>query len=77
MKKTALVLGIFSLVMVATSFVNPATVLNNKNCIATDGSGGQKTGGTGTRKQDVQSAQIQLKSFAAVSQSTRTTIKLD
>lgn len=74
MKKTALVFGIFSLVLVA-SFANPATVSNNKNKVALDGGGGQLT--RPTRKVDFHSEKIQLKSFASASQATRSTVKLD
>jgi len=65
MKKTALTFGLFTLVMVATSFANPENISSSKSgnkYIATD-IDGQFTG-HGKRKQDFQSnnlvAQINL-----------------
>ncbi|WP_202700466.1 hypothetical protein [Flavobacterium sp. UGB4466] len=86
MKKAALVLGIFSLVMVSTSFSSPE-VPNNLSASAVffDGSifGGGATN-QGRQKADVaslasnlKSNSKQLSSFASDSQSTRMTVKVD
>jgi hypothetical protein len=86
MKKTALTLGLFSLVMVATSFANPVvTNSSNTNNIDInfdiDGTGGQ-SGRDGTRKLDVynsslNSAENQFNSLSVASQSSRSTVKVD
>lgn len=86
MKKTALTFGLFSLVMVATSFTTPATsTSSNKGIINTtlETDGGQKGTGNG-RKLDVYSSSDQVNSlnnesnsFGSDSQSSRSRIKLD
>lgn len=48
MKKTALTIGLFSLVVVATSFANPSESTNS-----IDPKGGYTGGGAGSKKQDV------------------------
>ncbi|MCP2028211.1 hypothetical protein L1276_003379 [Flavobacterium sp. HSC-32F16] len=84
MKKTALTFGLFSLVMVATSFANP-TQVTSKSKIGIDidiDLGGEY--GKNKRKQDVYSSPNQfdlnngqLNSFASDSQLTKSRIKLD
>jgi len=86
MKKTALTLGLFSLVMVATSFANPIVTnsanTNNINInFDIDGTGGQ-SGRDGTRKLDVynsslNSSENQFNSLSVASQSSRSTVKVD
>ncbi|KUJ61464.1 hypothetical protein AR687_12315 [Flavobacteriaceae bacterium CRH] len=79
MKKTALTIGLFSLVMVATSFTTSEIVSSN---VAIDGGGQQ---GLDKRKQDVyatsnnqlNSSDNQLNSFSSDSQLTRSRIKVD
>lgn len=78
MKKTALTIGLFSLVAVTTSFTTPQIVSSN---VAIDGGGQQ---GINKQKQDVyatsnqlNSLDTQLNSFASDSQSTRSRIKVD
>lgn len=84
MKKTALTFGLFSLVMVATSFATPV-VKNSKISIDisadSDGTAGTKTG---RRKGDDVIGKVAelnksnaLSSFNAESQSTRNTVKID
>ncbi len=82
MKKAALTFGLFSLVMVATSFANPATTNNDTtiNSLYGDGTAGQQ--GPNTRKLDVYSTGNQSslnlnQSFGSESQSAGRTIKLD
>lgn len=85
MKKTALTLGLFSLVMVATSFANPVVTNSsdsqNKAMIMDVDFGGQAGR---TRKVDVydssnqlNAASNQLNSFSSDSQDVRSTIKVD
>jgi hypothetical protein len=86
MKKTALTLGLFSLVMVATSFANPVVTnsssTKNTAMIIDIDLGGQA--GRDGRKLDVQNtsnqlntAGSQLNSFSSASQSARSTVKVD
>ena len=82
MKKTALTIGLFSLVMVTTSFTTPELVSSD---IAIDGNGlGGQQGMNRGSKQDLyrtsnqsNSIDTQLNSFVADSQSTGSRIKLD
>jgi hypothetical protein len=90
MKKAALTFGLFSLVMVATSFATPEKKVSHSYAdntieigIGTDGSGngGQRTG-NGRKTDEYTSSQLksasnQLNSFASDSQSTRSRVKLD
>ncbi|WP_264535472.1 hypothetical protein [Flavobacterium sp. N1736] len=78
MKKTALTIGLFSLVVVTTSFTSPQIVTSN---VAIDGGGQQ---GINKQKQDVYATSNQLNSldsklnsFASDSQSTGSRIKVD
>lgn len=75
MKKTALTIGLFSLVVVATSFANPDNdKLNTKGIVtpfAVDGTGGQKTGTD--RRQDF----TNTKTFASNSQFITPSRKID
>ncbi|OIV43586.1 hypothetical protein [Flavobacterium johnsoniae] len=84
MKKTALTFGLFSLVMVATSFANP--VVTNSPAekgidisFDTDGSqqgrNGRKSDYTGSAQEN--SSNNQFKSFSSESQLTKSRIKLD
>ena len=85
MKKTALTFGLFSLVMVTTSFTTPTlpNSLNAKNTaiIIEIDLGGQA--GRDGRKLDVQNTSSQLNSsnqsnsFSSSSQSARSTAKVD
>lgn len=86
MKKAALTFGLFSLVMVATSFATPEktsrSYADNTIDIGTDGTGNQKTTGNGRKTDEYTSSQLnsasnQLNSFTSDSQSTRSKIKLD
>ncbi len=77
MKKTALTFGLFSLVMVATSFAAPTTSLAEPDTII-----GQSTGRDGGRKVDFHTTTNDLKNnqseaFSQDRQSLRNTIKLD
>ena len=82
MKKTALTIGLLSLVMVTTSFTTPELVSSD---IAIDGNGlGGQQGMNRGSKQDLyrtsnqsNSIDTQLNSFVADSQSTGSRIKLD
>ena len=82
MKKTALTIGLFSLVMVTTSFTTPELISSD---IAIDGNGlGGQQGMNRGSKQDLyrtsnqsNSIDTQLNSFVADSQSTGSRIKLD
>lgn len=85
MKKAALTFGLFSLVMVATSFATPETNLssNNKMDVSfADGGGGATN--QGRKKADFTSTVIesnlnnnQLNSFVNDSQSKRMIVKFD
>lgn len=84
MKKTALTFGLFSLVMVATSFANPTQVTSkSKTGIDIDiDLGGEY--GKSKRKQDLYGSSNQfdinnrnLNSFASDSQLTKSKIKVD
>lgn len=86
MKKTALTFGLFSLVMVATSFANPvvtnASSKKNMAIITIDpGLGGQA--GRDGRKLDVQNtskklnASNELNSLSSSNQSGRSIVKVD
>ncbi|QOG03337.1 hypothetical protein [Flavobacterium sp. MDT1-60] len=87
MKKTALTLGLFSLIMVATSFANPVVTnsSDSKNtAMIIDIDLGGQSGRDGTRKLDVynssnqlNAASSQLNSFSSDSQAVRSTIKVD
>lgn len=81
MKKTALTFGLFSLVMVATSFANPKTSSSSKGIInttlETDGGGDASQRGKNGKKLDVHNVSGQLNSFASDSQSTKSRVKLD
>lgn len=85
MKKTALTLGLFSLVMVATSFANPvvANASSTKNIAMTiDPSLGGQAGRDG-RKLDVQgtsnklNSSAQSNSLSSANQSARSIVKVD
>ncbi|MDQ6471284.1 hypothetical protein RB619_11570 [Flavobacterium sp. LHD-80] len=78
MKKTALTFGLFSLVMVATSFAAPTTSFVESDTII----GGQSTGRDGGRKVDFHTTTNDLKNnqsegFSQDRQSLGNTIKLD
>ncbi|KAF2335544.1 hypothetical protein [Flavobacterium daemonense] len=78
MKKTALTFGLFSLVMVATSFAAPTTAVAEQDTII----GGQSTGRDGSRKLDFHTTTNDLKNnqsegFRQDRQSLGNTIKLD
>ncbi|MBF4466082.1 hypothetical protein [Flavobacterium sp. LC2016-12] len=85
MKKATLTIGLFSLIMVATSFANPVVTnaSSTKNmAMAIDPGLGQA--GRDGRKLDVQGASNQLNtagtnlsSFSSASQSARSTVKVD
>lgn len=84
MKKAALTFGLFSLVMVATSFTSPEEVKNtaDKDLNSTNPVDGATT--IGRRKSDFAGNQNQLDlstkqsgSFISDSQSTRMSVKLD
>ncbi|MEN2401328.1 hypothetical protein GKZ90_0016180 [Flavobacterium sp. MC2016-06] len=87
MKKAALTFGLFSLVMVATSFANPVQTNNTITIVplGTDGTGGQQGPlGPGKKKVDdfTGTNQSVLKlnqssSFGTDSQSSSRAIKLD
>lgn len=86
MKKTALTLGLFSLVMVATSFADPVVTnsSDSKNTAMIIDPGIGQAGRDGGRKLDVynSSSQLnadgnQLNSFSSDSQDVRSTIKVD
>jgi len=85
MKKTALTFGLFSLVVVATSFANPSNGKSNSEEIITtlgiDGGGQQGKNG---KKLDVYGSSNELnsnkdkfQSFSSDSQLTKSRIKLD
>jgi hypothetical protein len=85
MKKTALTLGLFSLVMVATSFANPVVTTSSsiKNTAMIIDPGLGQAGRDG-RKLDVQNTPNQLNtagsklnSFSFASQSAGSTVKVD
>jgi hypothetical protein len=88
MKKAALTFGLFSLIMVATSFVTPEktnrSIAGNIDImIGTDGTGGQA--GPNKKKLDfayetsnkMNSNKSHLNSFASDNQLTKSTVKLD
>jgi hypothetical protein len=82
MKKAALTFGLFSLVMVATSFATPQTTSSSikgiiNTTLETDGGGDASQRGKSGKKLDVYSTPDQLNSFASDSQSTRSRVKLD
>lgn len=84
MKKTALTLGLFSLVMVATSFANPVetNTSSTKNMAMTIDPGIGQAGRDG-RKRDVQDTSNQfnssneLNSLSSSNQSARSVVKVD
>ncbi|WP_289663691.1 hypothetical protein [Flavobacterium panacagri] len=79
MKKTALTIGLFSLVMVAASFANPEVSskieINPPTGTGATNGGRQKADFAALRKSEVNSKH--LNSFAADSQSKRMTVKVD
>lgn len=85
MKKATLTIGLFSLIMVATSFANPvvtnASSTKNMAMAIDPGLGGQA--GRDGRKLDVQgttnklNASNQLNSLSSSNQSARSTVKVD
>ncbi|MBW1658331.1 hypothetical protein [Flavobacterium quisquiliarum] len=80
MKKTALTIGLFSLVMVAASFANPEASnkiieINPPTGTGATNGGRQKADFAALRKSEVNSKH--LNSFAADSQSKRMTVKVD
>lgn len=86
MKKTALTFGLFSLVIVATSFANPTTPnISNENLSIVPPSGGSSSGSNvgGGRKQDFHATnnEVELKTsnsnFSDINQSVGATRKLD
>jgi hypothetical protein len=85
MKKTALTLGLFSLVMVATSFTTPQSIstFNNTTSSSDTDTGGVITGRDQGRKLDFHATANELKinnkseGFRQDRQSLGSTIKLD
>ncbi|TDW46083.1 hypothetical protein EV144_107277 [Flavobacterium sp. 270] len=79
MKKAALTFGLFSLVMVATSFANPATTNSDITINSLYGDGSASVGNNGGRKLDFQgnASASQSETFNKVSQSEGLGKKLD
>lgn len=84
MKKTALTFGLFSLVMVATSFANPVATNSSTEkgidiSFDTDGSQQGRNGKKSdyTASPQMNSSNGQFKSFSSESQLTKSRIKVD
>jgi len=76
MKKTALTIGLFSLVMVATSFAAPQTTTSTSVSVSADTDGDGATGGI-KKKKDADFMDSKQSNFSNVNQSLGGNKKLD